>query len=77
MIRMGVGDEDEVDFFWREPILLHLVEDLLKMAGMARIDEEGHLPIDHISVTIVLIGILPQVGIEALSQFHRLPVNVS
>jgi hypothetical protein len=35
------------------------------------IDENGLFFMDHISVTVVLIRILPQIGIKTLLDFHR------
>jgi hypothetical protein len=46
------------------------VEDLLQVAGMSRIDENRGLAIDDISITIVLIRILPKIGIKILLQLH-------
>jgi hypothetical protein len=42
------------------------------MTGVTWIDENGFISMDQISVTIVLIRILPQVGIEVFSQLHPL-----
>jgi hypothetical protein len=49
------------------------------MTGMPRIDENRLLAIDDISITIVLIGIPPKVGIEVFLKFHKidLPFKLS
>ena len=57
MIRMRMGDDDKRYLLRGEPILFHLLKELLQVAGMPRIDENRLLAIDDISITIVLIGI--------------------
>jgi hypothetical protein len=47
-----------------------LVQEFAEMTGMSWIDQNGHVSMDHISVTIVLIRILPQVGIKVFFKFH-------
>jgi hypothetical protein len=42
------------------------------VAGMTWIDENGYLPMNQITVTIVLIGISPKIGIEVFSELHFL-----
>jgi len=69
---MGMGDDDKLYPLRGEPILFHLVKDLLQVAGMPRIDENCPLAIDDISITIVLIGILPRIGIEVFLKFHKI-----
>jgi hypothetical protein len=79
MVRMGMGDDDKLYLLRGEPILFHLVKDLLQVAGMARIYKNGHLPLNHISVAIVFIGIPPEVGIDVFLKFHKieLPFRLS
>jgi hypothetical protein len=74
-----MGDDDKLYLLRGEPILFHLVKDLLQMAGMARINENRLLAIDDISITIVFIGIPPKIGIEVFSEFHKidLPFRLS
>jgi hypothetical protein len=67
-----MGDDHKGDLFRRDSVLLHLMEDPAEVTGMTWIDEDGHLPIDHISITIVLIGILPKIGIEVFFKFHKI-----
>jgi hypothetical protein len=67
-----MGEDHEVDLFRRESIFLHLVKDSLHMTGMTRINEDRHLSVDQVRVTIVLIGILPEVNVKILFQFHYL-----
>jgi hypothetical protein len=74
---MGMGDEYQVYLFRGEPILFHLVKNLLQVADMTRIDKSGHLPLNHISVAIVLIGVPPEIGIKVFFKLHRLPVILS
>jgi hypothetical protein len=42
------------------------------VTGMTRIDEGGYLSIDHVSITIVLILILPKISIKVFLQLHPL-----
>jgi hypothetical protein len=42
------------------------------VAGMTWIDENGYLSMNQITVTIVLIGISPKIGIEVFSELHPL-----
>jgi hypothetical protein len=42
------------------------------MTGMTRIDEGGYLSMNQITVTIVLIGISPKIGIEVFPELHPL-----
>jgi len=70
-----MGDDDKLYLLRREPILFHLVKDLLQVAGMPRIDKNGHLPLNHISVAIVFIGIPPQVSIEVFLKFHKIDLS--
>jgi len=51
------------------------MKEVRDMAGMPRIDENRHFTPDQISVAIVLIGILPQIGIEVFFDFHLIPVK--
>jgi hypothetical protein len=74
MVWMGVGEDDQVNPFRRNPIPLHLVQEFAEMTGMSWIDQNGHVSMDHISVTIVLIRILPQIGIKIFFKFH--PVDL-
>ena len=37
---------------------------------MARIDENGSLSMNQISIAVIFVGILPEVGIEAFFNFH-------
>jgi len=48
-----------------------LTEEIGEVTGMARIDENGRLPIDDVAVTIVFVGILPKIGKESLLKFHH------
>jgi hypothetical protein len=63
MVWMGMGDNDEINLFGRNPVLLRLQEEFAEITGMTWIDESGLLSLDHISVAIVLIWILPWIGI--------------
>jgi hypothetical protein len=76
---MGMGDDNQLYLLRGEPILFHLMKNLLQVAGMPRIDENQLLAIDDISITIVLIGIPPKVGIEVFLKFHKidLPFKLS
>jgi hypothetical protein len=40
------------------------VKDSFHMTGMTRINEDRHLSVDNVRVTIVLLGILPKIGIK-------------
>jgi len=42
------------------------------MTGMTWIDENRYFSPDQISVAIILIGILPQIGVKILFQFHKI-----
>jgi hypothetical protein len=79
MIRMGMGDDDKLYLARGEPILFHLVKDILQVAGMPWINENRLLAIDDISITIVLIRIPPEIGIDVFLKFHEidLPFRLS
>jgi hypothetical protein len=70
MVWMGMGDEDKIDLFRIDSIPFHLKEDAPEVAGMAGVDEKGEVFLDHIGITIVFIGILPEIGVEALFELH-------
>ncbi len=71
MVRMGMGDDDQIDLFWRNPVSFHLVKEIVDVTGMTGIDENSHLSPDHVGVAIVLIRIKPHVGIEVVFNLHR------
>jgi hypothetical protein len=48
------------------------VEDSLQMASMTRIDENCFVSMDHIGIAIVLIGVLPEIGIEVFLELHKI-----
>jgi hypothetical protein len=70
MVWMRVGQNDKINLSWRYPIFFHLVEEIGDVTGMTRIDEEGYLSMDQISVAIIFVSILPGVGIEVFFKFH-------
>jgi hypothetical protein len=72
MVWMGMGDNDEINFFSRNPVLLHLQEEFAEITGMTWIDENDLLSMDHISVTIILIRIFPKISVKVLFQLHCL-----
>jgi hypothetical protein len=72
MVWMGVGDENHVNLFRRNPVFFHLVKESLNMTGVAWIDENSFVSLDHIGVAIVFIWILPQVGIKVLVKLHSI-----
>ena len=48
-------------------------EESAEMVGMARVNEDRHLPIDQIGIAIVFVRILPQVSVEVFFDFHKIP----
>jgi hypothetical protein len=46
------------------------MEEIGKMTGMTRIDEDCHLSTDQISVAVIFISILPKIGIEVFFKVH-------
>jgi hypothetical protein len=68
---MGMGDDDKLYLLRGEPILFHLMKDLLQVARMPRIDEDCLLAMDDISITVVFVGILPKIGIKVFFEFHH------
>jgi hypothetical protein len=70
MVWMGMGDNDEINLFSRNPVLLRLQEEFAEITGMTWIEKNGLLSMDHISVTIVLIRILPWIGIQVFFKSH-------
>jgi hypothetical protein len=73
MVRVRMGENDEIDFFWRNSIFLHLMKKMGDMTGMTRIDEDRDLSTNQKGVAVVLIGIGPEIGIEVFFEFHLLP----
>jgi hypothetical protein len=69
---MTMRQDDEIDLLRRNPILIHLIKEIRNMTGMTRIDENRYFSSDQISIAIILIRILPQIGIEILFQLHSL-----
>jgi hypothetical protein len=54
-----MGKDDQINLFGRNPISFHLMEEIGNMTGMTWIDENSLLSVDQVSVTVVLILILP------------------
>jgi hypothetical protein len=75
MVWVRMGENDEIDFFRRNPIFLHLTKEIGDMTGMTRIDQNRDLAKDQIGVAIVFIGILPKVGIQVFFEFHFLSTD--
>jgi hypothetical protein len=59
MVWMAMGKDDQINLFGRNPISFHLMEEFGNMTGMTWIDENSLLSVDQVSVTVVLILILP------------------
>jgi hypothetical protein len=78
MVWMSVGQDDQINLFWRDSVSSHLTKEIGEVTGMTRIDEKGYFSIDQISVAVVFVGILPKVGIEVFFNFHpvELPLTV-
>jgi hypothetical protein len=72
MVRMAMGEEDDIDFVRGNPIALHLLKKVRNMMGMTRIDQRSHLSPDHIRVAIILIRVLPNISIEVFFDLHLL-----
>jgi hypothetical protein len=70
MVWMRVGQKDQINLFWKDSVSLHLTEEIGDVTGMARIDENGNLSMNQISVAVIFVGILPKVGTEAFFNFH-------
>src|SRR4030042_783037 len=70
MVWMTMGRDDYIDLLWRNPVFIHLMKKIGNMTGMTWIDESRYLSMDQISVTIILIWIVPKVSIKVLFQFH-------
>jgi hypothetical protein len=72
MVRVAMGQDDQINLLRRNPISFHLMEEMGDMTGMTRIDENRYLTTDQIGVAIVFVRILPQVGIEVFFDLHPL-----
>jgi hypothetical protein len=72
MVWMRMGQDDEINLFRRNPIPFHLMKKMGNMTGMTRINEDRHLSVDNVRVTIVLMGILPQIGVEVFPKLHMI-----
>jgi len=70
MVWMRVGQNDQINLFWRNSISFHLMKEVRNVTGMTWIDEDRHFSMDQIGVAVVFVNILPKVGIEVFFKFH-------
>jgi hypothetical protein len=70
MVGMTMGQDDQINFFWRDPVSVHLTKEVGDVAGMAWIDENRYFSTNQISITVVFVGILPKVGKKVFFKFH-------
>src|SRR4030042_6663650 len=71
MIRMSMGDDDQVYLFGCEVQVLKPGADIVKKMNMPRINQNRFGPLDQIGVAIIRLGVAPNKGMEVIGNFHQ------
>jgi hypothetical protein len=70
MVRVAVGDEDQINILRGKAELEEAEADRMEKMGMARIDEDCFRSPKEVGIAIVGRRVLPKKGVKVIGDFH-------